>query len=85
MPAPLAAAALAAPSAIVMFLSVTVKSTELIDVNVPLTVKSPLTVTSLNVTLSVVPTAWPISNTPVACVYVTPVPALTSARVRAVV
>ena len=55
-------------------LSLTVKFVVLILVVVPLTVKLPLTITSLNVTLLEVPTAWPISMAPVPDVYVTPVP-----------
>ena len=56
-PAPLAAAADEAFLATVMFKSATSNVAVLIEVVVPLTVKLPLTVKSLNVTLLDVPTA----------------------------
>ena len=57
IPPPSAAAADAAPFAIVIFLSSTSKVAVFKVVVLPLTVKSPLTITSLNVTLLPVPTA----------------------------
>ena len=62
-----------------IILSLMVTISVLIVVVDPDTVKLPLTVTSLNVTLEAVPTAWPIAIvgvavSPVLFVIVTPVP-----------
>ena len=72
----MAAAAVDAFLATVMFRSATSNVAVLIEVVVPLTVKLPATVKSLNVTLLPVPTAWPILTAVPETV--TPVPAVTT-------
>ena len=74
IPAPFAAEESGAPLASVKFKSATLTVVELTVVVVPCTVRFPLTVTSLNVTLSVVPTACPMLIT--VPVISTPVPAV---------